>query len=290
MVADTNLYAERKITSKGNLGSSSRFRKWKRTNGEELLAFFGLTINMGIINKSNINTYWNNKDWSQSTPAFGAIFTRDTFLMLHSMLPFPENEGDTGKLKKVQNLVQHFSEQFGNYYVPKKNVSIDESLIGYEGGGPAIQYMPNKHHHCFGFKLFCLYESESGYTYNFSIYQGKQSSSHSCQVSWINREAHGFGKFLRISQELDKSQGFSWNSRFFLKEIPKLYNIYGNTNIFCYLELKRDTFMVHCGKYLVISYIFDVFILQKAMLFSQSRGVKFQKFSGPSAPTMVGPP
>ena len=64
---------------------------------------------MRLINKSNINAYWNIKDWSQSTPAFGAVLTRDRFLMLHSMLHFPENEGDTGKLKKVQNLVQHFT-------------------------------------------------------------------------------------------------------------------------------------------------------------------------------------
>ena len=59
--------------------------------------------------------------------------------MLHLMLHFPEKEGDTGELKKVQNLVPHFSEQFRNYYVPSKNVGIDEGLIGYEGKGPAIQ-------------------------------------------------------------------------------------------------------------------------------------------------------
>ena len=76
LIGDTNLYAERKITSSGNLGSSSPFRKWKPTNCEELLAFFGLTVNMGLINKSNINAYWNIKDWSQSTPAYGAVFTR----------------------------------------------------------------------------------------------------------------------------------------------------------------------------------------------------------------------
>ena len=46
---------------------------------------------------------------------------------------------------------------------------------------------------------------------------------HSCQISRINHEAHGFGKFFWISHEFDKSQGFSWNSRFFLKEIPNLY-------------------------------------------------------------------
>ena len=59
------------------------------------------------------------------------------------MLHFPE-KGHTGKLKKVQNIVQHLSEQFRNYYVPKKNVSVDENLIGYKGRGLAIQYMPNK--------------------------------------------------------------------------------------------------------------------------------------------------
>ena len=44
VIADTNLYAERKIISKGNLGSSPRFHKWKPTNCEELLAFFGLQL------------------------------------------------------------------------------------------------------------------------------------------------------------------------------------------------------------------------------------------------------
>ena len=49
------------------------------------------------------------------------------------MFYFPEKDGYLKK--KVHNLVQHFSEQLKNYYVPSKNVSIDESLIGYEGRG-----------------------------------------------------------------------------------------------------------------------------------------------------------
>ena len=58
--------------------------------------------------------------------------------MLHSVIYFPE-KGDTGKVKKVENLVQHFSEQFRNYDVPKKNIGIDEGFIGYEQRGPTIQ-------------------------------------------------------------------------------------------------------------------------------------------------------
>ena len=42
--------------------------------------------------------------------------------MVYSMLDFPENERDSRKLKKVQELVQHFHEQF-RHYVPKQNVT-----------------------------------------------------------------------------------------------------------------------------------------------------------------------
>ena len=50
--------------------------------------------------------------------------------------------------------MKHFSEQFQFYYVPRREVSIEESLIGFEGRALAIQYMPNKHHYRFGFKRF----------------------------------------------------------------------------------------------------------------------------------------
>ena len=43
------------------------------------------------------------------------------------MLNFPENEGDSRELKKVQELVPHFQEQC-RHYAPKQNItySIDE--------------------------------------------------------------------------------------------------------------------------------------------------------------------
>ena len=95
---------------------------------------------------------------------------------MQAAVHFPQIEGDSSKLQKVQAIVQHFSQQFQEYYVPEQQVSIDESLIGFEGRGPAIQYMPNKHHHRFGIKLFCLCESSTGYTYSFSIYESKNKN------------------------------------------------------------------------------------------------------------------
>ena len=38
------------------------------------------------------------------------------------MLDFPENKGNGKKLKKVEELVQHFREQC-RHYVPKQNIT-----------------------------------------------------------------------------------------------------------------------------------------------------------------------
>ena len=42
--------------------------------------------------------------------------------MPHSMLNFPENEGDRRNLNKVQELLQHFCEQC-RHYAPKQNIA-----------------------------------------------------------------------------------------------------------------------------------------------------------------------
>ena len=112
LVKETNTYGDNKIQAKGTIPKSSRLHKWYHTNREELLAFLAVVVNMGLIRKSSLKDYWNLKEWSQNTPFFPAILTRDRFFMLQSMLHFPESDGETGKLKKVQYIVKHFSEQF----------------------------------------------------------------------------------------------------------------------------------------------------------------------------------
>ena len=69
--------------------------------------------------------------------------------------------------------------------MPKREVRVNESLIDFEGEAPAIQYMPNKHHHRFGFKLFCLCESSTGYTVNFSIYERKSNTASEYGISHV---------------------------------------------------------------------------------------------------------
>ena len=66
----------------------------------------------------------------------------------------------------------------------KREVIIDESLMGFEEWAPAIQYKPNKHHPNFGFKLFGLCENDIGYTVNFLIYEGKSNSQWVWSITW----------------------------------------------------------------------------------------------------------
>ena len=82
--------------------------------------------------------YWNKTDWSQDNiPSFSTVFTCDRFFQLQMAVHFPQIEGHSSKLQKVQAIVQHFSQLFQQYYVPEQQVSIDESLIGFKGRGLA---------------------------------------------------------------------------------------------------------------------------------------------------------
>ena len=57
--------------------------------------------------------------------------------------------------------------------MPHKDISIDESMVGYRRKTPHLrQYMPNKHHARFGIKLWCVCDATSHYTKYFEIYKG----------------------------------------------------------------------------------------------------------------------
>ena len=100
---------------------------WKPINHKERLVFLGLKISMGLIIKKSIKAFWNTKDCSQNPATsfiWSSFYNRQVtlLLMLHFVLDFPENEGDSRKLKKVQELFQHFSEQC-SHYVSKQNIT-----------------------------------------------------------------------------------------------------------------------------------------------------------------------
>ncbi|GFW01815.1 piggyBac transposable element-derived protein 4 [Trichonephila clavipes] len=97
--------------------------------------------------------------------------------LLMKFLHFANNESSSDldhntKLKKIRefhNLIVH---KFKSVYVPKPDISVDESLIAYKGRLSWKQYIPQKRAR-FGIKLFQLCESESGYIWKSLIYTRK---------------------------------------------------------------------------------------------------------------------
>ena len=57
--------------------------------------------------------------------------------------------------------------------LPGQNISIDERMVAFKGRKGKKQYIKDKPTK-WGFKLWTLASSDSGYTYKFQVYTGKR--------------------------------------------------------------------------------------------------------------------
>ncbi|XP_065678153.1 piggyBac transposable element-derived protein 4-like [Hydra vulgaris] len=183
LVTYTNQYADAWIQSNQQhlrshpLSIGHVWIKQGKSNLLEIKAFLGVVINMGLIKKASIKLYWDISHPCASTPWFVTHFNRDRFQLLLKFIHFTDisipNQQQLNKIYKVQYLVEHFNKKFLYFYIPQKDISIDESMIGYKGKTPHLrQYMPNKRHSRFGIKLWCVSDSTNGYLSKFEIYKG----------------------------------------------------------------------------------------------------------------------
>ena len=152
LVDDINIYGRRKFTPNAACPDNNH-RAWVDVTLEEMKAFLGLAVNMSLTYKGDVKQYWSTNP-TQTMPIFRHVFTRDRFLDIMHCLHYPALAGSDHKLKKVLYLVQHFSSQYQRFFLPAREICVDESLIGYQGRTPATQHMPNKHHHRWGLKLW----------------------------------------------------------------------------------------------------------------------------------------
>jgi len=79
-VAKTNRYAEQYI-AKNVIPPHSAVNQWQSTEENEIYAFLGLTVLMGIVYEPRMSMYWSS-DELYETGIFGKIMTRDRYLLL----------------------------------------------------------------------------------------------------------------------------------------------------------------------------------------------------------------
>ena len=150
---------------------------WFDTCVEEMQAFFGFIIAMGVVRMPEFDDYWSTDPIFRNS-WFSSIFSRDRFKQILRYLHCadnskrPDRNAPGYKLFKVQALIDTLNLSFRNLYTPKQNLSIDESMVGTKCRVSFIQYMPKKPKK-FGIKLWTLCEAETGYCLQFQVYTGK---------------------------------------------------------------------------------------------------------------------
>ena len=114
----------------------------------QLRTFLSLTLTMGMIRKPAIEDYWSRANWSINSPAFGSVMSlKKDQLLLHNTCP-PRDD----PLFNISQLMFHLNDTFIHYYTQTGDGWLQRKAI-------FGAYMPNKHHHQWGPKLWVAAES-----------------------------------------------------------------------------------------------------------------------------------
>lgn len=119
--------------------SDDQYAKWVDVNAEEVWAYMGFMILMGINHLPALSDYWRMDSTYRYSPIADRI-TRDRFFEITRYFHFVDNttllpRGDPGydKLGKVRPVIDILSTQFLQNYNPHRENSIDEAMIKFKG-------------------------------------------------------------------------------------------------------------------------------------------------------------
>ena len=117
---------------------------------EELCAYLGFMILMGIVRLPTLQDYWKkNEDCHYS--ALAKRISRDRFFDLHCYLHFVDNSTlqppqspGYDQLGKVRPIINIISDCLAKICLRGKKISIDEAMIAFKGRSSLKQYIPQK--------------------------------------------------------------------------------------------------------------------------------------------------
>ncbi|XP_065068496.1 piggyBac transposable element-derived protein 4-like [Rhopilema esculentum] len=174
LVSETNRYAAQRLEHPFTSPSSKD--RWEPVTVMELKAFLGCLTFMGLCSLGELKDYWSEElGQERIKTVFSYHRFRDIFRFLHcndNSAALPKGHESHDKLQKVRPIMNLLQQSFQRCWVPHQQNSIDEGMISFTGRSPLKQYMkdkPNK----WGFKMWKLVDSISGYLYAFDIYTGK---------------------------------------------------------------------------------------------------------------------
>ena len=175
IVRESNTYANIVM---GN----DKYEKWSKITVEEVKAFLGFSVLMGINHLPSLNDYWSRDPHLRYAPVADRI-TRDRFREISRFLHFVDNDtlvprGEEGhdRLGKVRPLIDHLSTKFAEVYQPHRDIAVDNAMIKFQRRSSLKQYMPLKPTKR-GIKVWVAADSTNGYFSRFDVYTGKKGNT-----------------------------------------------------------------------------------------------------------------
>ena len=174
IVEQSNLHAKEVM-------GDEKFNSWVKITREEIKAYLGFCVLMGINHLPALDDYWSKDPMYHYSPIADRI-TRDRFCDISRYLHFIENatltpRGSPGydRLGKVRPVIDHLSSRFSDLYDPHREVAVNEAMINFTGRSTLKQFMPMKPVKR-GIKVWALADSHNGYFHKFQVYTGKEGS------------------------------------------------------------------------------------------------------------------
>ena len=175
IVTETNKYALQCI------GEASHVN-WVEVTVEELEAYFGIVILMGLVRLPTLRDYWK-RDPTYHYAPIATAFSRDRFFELSRYLHFEDNNNlaprgtaTYNRLGKVQHITNLLTTRFETVFNLNKEVAVDEAMIKFKGRSTIKQYMPKKPIKR-GIKAWVLADSKTGYISRLDLYKGKNGNN-----------------------------------------------------------------------------------------------------------------
>ncbi|KAH8040864.1 hypothetical protein HPB51_013034 [Rhipicephalus microplus] len=150
----TNKYAWMKIFETPSYSEADG--SWLEVTPPEMLRFIALLIYMGIVQVPRLHMYWNTGSiYGGLLPA--QIMSRKRFFSLLAFLHVSDPEVSA------------------RFFQPREAIAVDERMVKSKARSGIRQYIRDKVTK-WGYKLWVLAESETGYTLQFFVYTGKRET------------------------------------------------------------------------------------------------------------------
>lgn len=211
----SNLYAMEVI-------SEDKLEKWNPITTQEMEAYFGFNILMGINSLPEIEDYWKKDEVYHYAPIADRI-SRDRFREISRYLHFVDNSTlapraspQYDRLGKVRPILEYLETRFSVVFTPGQDLAVDEAMIKFQGRSSIKQFMPMKPIKR-GIKVWVLADSRNGYFSRLQVYTGKKG----------NKTEHNLSS--RVVKDLTTDFQHKWHHIFF-------DNFFNSKELLCDLE------------------------------------------------------